>query len=83
MRTELTDQEENELRKEIARLNEREAESIFRIETSWERKGRLEGRSEGRLEERREVVHHMLAKGLKVEELADFTGLPSDEIRRL
>ena len=44
-----------------------------------EREGILKGRQEGI----REVVQHMLAKGLKLEEVADFTGLSVDEIRKL
>lgn len=74
----LSDEEENEVKKEIEKLDKHEAEAIFQIETSWERRGRIEGKIEGKIE----IAKRMLSKGLSLEEIAEFTGLSVEEIRK-
>ena len=45
--------------------------------------GKAEGRAEGRAEERAEIVQKMLAKGMNTEDVAELTGLSTEEIRKL
>lgn len=44
---------------------------------------RLEGRAEGRAEERRENAKRFLAMGLTMQQVAEGTGLPLDEVKNL
>lgn len=83
----LTDEEEIELRKEIEQLDAHEAESIFRIETSWERRGRIEGKIEGKKEgewERNiEIAKRMLAEEMSIDKVVRLTDLSKEEVENL
>src|SRR5690625_7303622 len=84
----LNEREEKALKKEIETLEQTEQEAIFRIETSWERKGRIEGKAEGKiggklegkLEARMTVARRMLAHGMSVEEIVTLTELSNREV---
>lgn len=52
------------------------------VETA-EHKGRTEGRTEGELKARLEVARQFLAMGLSAEQVADGTGLPVGEVKKL
>ncbi len=62
-------------------------EEIFRIETSWEQKGKIEGKIEGiiegKIEGKIEVARRMLASGMSLEDIVRITELPRDVIERL
>ena len=79
----LSEKEESELNKEIEALEPNEREAIFRIETSWERKGREAGRIEGKIEGKIEVAKRLLIRGMDVKEIADVTDLSLEEIEHL
>jgi predicted transposase/invertase (TIGR01784 family) len=57
----------------------------------WERtaerrgrkKGRVEGIEEGRVEGKKETARKMLDDGLPIERIAQYTGLPYQEIEQL
>jgi predicted transposase/invertase (TIGR01784 family) len=74
----LNEEEEKQLKEEIQELNPQETEEIFRIETSWERRGRIEGNIEGKIE----VARRMLASGMSLENIMRFTELPRDVIEK-
>ena len=74
----LSDEEESEVKKEIEKLDEHEADAIFRIETSWERKGRVEGKLEGKIE----IAKRMLSDGINVKDVMKFTELSKEEIEK-
>ncbi len=44
--------------------------------------GRMEGRVEGRVEEKRSTAKKMLLKGISIDDIAEVTGLPIEEIRK-
>lgn len=48
-----------------------------------EKKKYAEGKAEGRAEGRAEIVQKMLAKGMNTEDVAELTGLSTEEIRKL
>ncbi len=75
----LNAEEETELREEIEQLDEQEMQEIFRIETSWERKGRFEGKIEGKIE----VARRMLHNGMSIDEVMSYTDLPREKLRDL
>src|SRR5690625_4779419 len=95
----LNEREEKALKKEIETLEQTEQEAIFRIETSWERKGRIEGKAEGRIEGMAEgkiegklegkleakmtVARRMLEHGMSVDEIVTLTELSHDEVAKL
>ena len=47
------------------------------------REGRKEGRAEGREENRREIALRMLADGLNVQKVSEYSGLSLAEIQKL
>ncbi|WP_304458589.1 hypothetical protein [Alicyclobacillus sendaiensis] len=42
-----------------------------------------EGRMEGRMEGHMEIILNMLLKGMKMEDIAEMTGLPKQDIEEL
>ncbi len=70
----LSDQEEYKLKKEIEQLDEQEADTIFKIETSWEKRGRIEGKIE--------VAKCLLSKGMSIENVMNITELSREEIEK-
>ena len=47
------------------------------------KEGRQEGRKEGRQEEKIEMARRMKSKGMSLSDIAEFTGLTEEEVRRL
>jgi hypothetical protein len=80
----LNEEEEKQLKEEIQELNPQETEEIFRIETSWERRGRIEGIIEGEIKGeingKIKVARRMLASGMPLEDVIRFTELPREVI---
>jgi predicted transposase/invertase (TIGR01784 family) len=78
--------EEKQLKEEIQELNPQETEEIFRIEKSWEQKGKIEGKIEGIIEGeingKIKVARRMLASGMSLEDIMRFTELPREVIER-
>ena len=52
-------------------------------EKAGEEKGRAEGRAEGRANEKTDTARRMKAKGFATEDIAEITGLTTEEIERL
>lgn len=52
----LNTQEEEQLFRELDKIDRKEAEAIMQITTSWREKGKIEGRIEGRIEKARELL---------------------------
>lgn len=73
----LTEEEEEELMKEIEKLPE--AEKIFEIPISYEEKGKEKGKEIGK----KEVAIEMLKKGLNIDLIAEVTHLGIEEIKKL
>jgi predicted transposase/invertase (TIGR01784 family) len=86
----LNEEEEKQLKEEIQELNPQETEEIFRIETSWEQRGKIEGKIEGIIEGeikgeingKIKVARRMLASGMSLEDIMRFTELPRDVIEK-
>jgi len=57
--------------------------AIWRGEQEGLKKGKAEGKAEGRQEAFIEIAKNMKAKGKSVDEIADMTGLSTDDIGRL
>ncbi len=47
------------------------------------KKGRQEGREEGRTEERKKIALKLVKKGLELEDVAESTGLPKNDLEKL
>ena len=45
--------------------------------------GRIEGRTEGKREQKEEIAKNMLKKQMKIQDIADITGLNPEEIKAL
>jgi predicted transposase/invertase (TIGR01784 family) len=58
----LTRTEEEQLYRELDRIDSKEADAIMQITTSWHEKGRTEGRMEGRTEGQAQLVLRQLKK---------------------
>ncbi|MDI9259609.1 hypothetical protein [Alicyclobacillus sendaiensis] len=67
----LTEEQRTQLRKELRTVSKL-AEELYE-----------EGRMEGRMEGHMEIVGNMLRKGMKIEDIAEMTGLPKQEIEEL
>jgi len=52
----LNRQEEEQLNRELDRIDQKEVELIMQITTSWHEKGKVEGKVEGRIEKAREDI---------------------------
>ncbi len=81
----LSEEEEEMLMKEIEQLDN--ADEIMKLTNSWEERGRKEGKEEGKEEGKTEAMKTaaaaMLEKDLPLQLIADVTGLPIDEIKKL
>lgn len=91
----LSEEEEIQLNKEIAQLESREAEAIYRFETEKERKGRIEGyrvgkeeglqqgMQQGMQEGIRQIASRMLSMGKSIDDIIEVTGLTEADIAQL
>jgi len=52
----LTRTEEEQLYRELDRIDSKEADAIMQITTSWHEKGRLEGKAEGKAEKAQDAI---------------------------
>ncbi len=60
------------------------SETVCRVMEEIREEGREEGRQEGRQEERQTFVRKLLAAGkLALDEIADCTSLPLEEVQRI
>ncbi|SHF33560.1 hypothetical protein SAMN02745218_02005, partial [Desulfofundulus australicus DSM 11792] len=80
----LNREEEEQLYRELGKMDKKEVDAIMQITTSWHEKGRAEGRVEGRVEKAREIICKYLSRkfgdksaGLKqkVERMTDLETL--------
>ncbi len=58
----LNSQEEEQLFQELGRINQKEADLIMQITTSWHEKGKIEGKAEGKIEGKIEAVCKFMAR---------------------
>ncbi|WP_249869054.1 Rpn family recombination-promoting nuclease/putative transposase [Oceanobacillus saliphilus] len=85
----LNEKEEEQLMEEIQQMDN--AEEIFELSNSWERRGReagreegrQEGRSMGKKEERRNIALELLKEGLATELIAKVTHMTREEVEEL
>ncbi|WP_067725885.1 RpnC/YadD family protein [Oceanobacillus damuensis] len=85
----LNEREEKQLMEEIQQMEN--AEEIFELSNSWERRGREEGLEEGRQEglaigkkeERRNIAMELLKEGLALELIVKVTHLTREEVEGL
>jgi len=77
----LTNEEEEQLMKEVEKLPE--AELLKHLPISYEEKGIRKGIKEGRKIERKEVAEEMLRKGLDIELIAEVTHMDVEEIEKM
>ena len=64
-------------------MSAKEGEKIMEVMNSYERKGMEKGIEEGIKEGKIAVAEKMLEKGMNIEEIADLTELPVEEVERL
>lgn len=79
----LNKEEEKQMRKEIDKLPEEEADRILELPNSYKEEGRREGREEGMEEGKKWMVQSMLEKGLSNELIADIAGLGVMEVKEM
>jgi predicted transposase YdaD len=87
----LTPREEEKLKEEIRSLPQEEAAEIISLETSWERKGRLEGMrkgmekgiQEGIRQGKMEMVHALSKEGMEISKIAKIANLTEKEIEEM
>ncbi|WP_313884995.1 hypothetical protein [Desulfofundulus sp. TPOSR] len=60
----LNREEEEQLYRELGKMDKKEVDAIMQITTSWHEKGRAEGRAEGRVEGRVEKAREIICKYL-------------------
>ncbi|MGB9805023.1 MAG: DUF4351 domain-containing protein, partial [Desulfofundulus sp.] len=60
----LNREEEEQLYRELGKMDKKEVDAIMQITTSWHEKGRAEGRAEGRMEGRMEKAREIICKYL-------------------
>lgn len=77
----LNDQEEEQLMEEIKELDN--AEEIFELSNSWERKGMEKGIEKGKMEERQNIAKELLKQGSPVEFVAKVTHLSKEQVEEL
>ena len=75
---------EKQLKEEIKKIEEEfNMPYVIPWERTAERRGRKKGRVEGRVEGKKETARKMLDDGLPIERIAQYTGLPYQEIEQL
>jgi len=77
----LNNQEKEQLMEEIKELDN--AEEIFELSNSWERKGMEKGIEKGKMEERQNIAKELLKQGSPVEFVAKVTHLSKEQVEEL
>ncbi len=79
----LNEEEEIVLKEETKKLAPKEADMVFEMMNSYERRGMEKGIQEGRQEGLQEAAKRMLAEGMDVALIVKLTKLPEAEVRAL
>jgi hypothetical protein len=82
----LNEAEERQLENEVGKIDEKEAEKMMEITTSWQEKGRIEGKKEGILEGQVTILVRLLKKkfeNIPVETEDQIRSLPADKLQEL
>ncbi|MBB6284676.1 putative transposase/invertase (TIGR01784 family) [Geobacillus subterraneus] len=83
----LSDEEEQQLRREVEPMEMKEKEQVLELIISYEQKGKIQGREEGRKEgaeqEKRHIAKRMLHKGVDAQTIQELIGLSVTEIEEM
>ena len=71
----LSEMEERQFQEEVKAISAKEGEKIMEVMNSYERKGMEKGKIA--------AAKKMLEKGIDIEEIADLTELPVEDVERL
>ena len=71
----LNQQEEEQLKRELGKIDQKEADLIMQITTSWHEKGKIEGKIE--------VAKNLLLLNVDIDNIAKATGLTRTELEKL
>lgn len=79
----LSDEEEQQLRNEVNKMETKEKEQVLELLISYEQKGLKEGVKKGLQQEKRQIAKKMLVKGYDIQTIHELTELPIEEIEKL
>jgi len=82
----LDETEEKQLEEEMGKMDEKEANRMIEITTSWEEKGRVKGKTEGIVEGQANILVRLLKKkfsNMSVEMENQVRSLPAEKLQEL
>ncbi|OSX55235.1 Rpn family recombination-promoting nuclease/putative transposase [Anoxybacillus ayderensis] len=79
----LSDEEEQQLRREVSEMETKEKEQVLELIISYEQRALERGREEGMKQGMKHIVQTMARKGMSIQNIASMTDLTEEEVKQL